>query len=1178
MFYARMYRVAGFCLFLITFLAAHRATGQITTTTDTFKIYSPDTTLYLQHKFILQGSEKVYCNSNLFIRQKDYFINYTRGFVSFKNHCKSAFAATDTPYIVSVTYRSFPYNIPAEYSSHIVVVKYDSARNKNISLVEESKPVNIDDFFGTDIKKNGSIVRGFTIGSNRDLTLNSGFRMNLSGKLTNDIEVNAALTDESTPIQPEGNTRTLNEFDKVYVTISSPHLGTTLGDFEYARSDGEFANISRKLQGAMAAANYPNASVTIGAAVDRGKFTTQEITPIDGSQGPYQLVGNNGDREIVIVAGTESVYLDGEKMVRGETNDYVIDYSNAQITFTPKHLITNRSRIVVDFEYSDMQYQRSFLGASATTVLGDRSLKINISGYQEADDPSSPIDISLSDSDKTLLGNAGGDQLKASRSGVRFAGRDSITGVGKGQYALDSLLVNGKELFIYRFVQPTDTLMMKNALYNVTFSYVGNGKGDYNREGFGQYNFVGIGQGSYLPIVILPMPRMQRLADVNAAYQFGKSEKVYFEYAASSFDANRLSSLSGVNTNGYALKFGIDLASDHLKVGSSEIGMVKLSSTSRFVNDNFTPIGRTTSVEFNREWGIDTVLAENELINQAHLEFSPSGKLSRLTIGADIGNIARGNSFNSDRYSASFSLTGDSSYVPSISYHSTFLRTRDNFLSNNGTWFRQYGLMTFSPGNFSPGFKFEMEDRRTTQTSTDSLQLNSYRFVEFGPQIGIAGYLNMNILADVYARYEDAVFRGTMIPSAQSITEDINVKFNEWKHFASNLSLTYRRKKYSEPFRTSENLDNEVFLGRWGARYSPLSRGIEADLFYQATTQRMARLQQIFWKVPVGQGQYIWVDGNHNGQVDITNPADFQPTRFDGDYVLLTQPTTTLYPVINLKTNLRIGIRPSRFITNDGSLFKKLVTVFSFDTYWRIEENNQTTNTADIYLLHLSKFLNDSLTIAGSNSFQQDIYVFENDPDFSMRFRFTQNKSLNQFAFAAERGFQRERSTRMRVKLSSVFYEQLDLSFNDNDVSSRYAVRAHQIIGRRVSSELSYRPNAIVTSSFTLTYSQNIDNSRASLTAVMNSQNLKVIYSFLTRGKIRFELERDEVLLQNFTGSYDVPFELSQGLISGITYLWQFGFDYQVNSFIQATASYNGRLEGGGSPVHTLQAEIRAFF
>jgi hypothetical protein len=42
--------------------------------------------------------------------------------------------------------------------------------------------------------------------------------------------------------------------------------------------------------------------------------------------------------------------------------------------------------------------------------------------------------------------------------------------------------------------------------------------------------------------------------------------------------------------------------------------------------------------------------------------------------------------------------------------------------------------------------------------------------------------------------------------------------------------------------------------------------------------------------------------------------------------------------------------------------------------------------------------------------------------------------------------------------------------------------------------------------------------------------------------------------------------------------LWSVAFDYRVTQFIQATMNYDGRTEGGRSPVHTARAEVRAFF
>ena len=99
-------------------------------------------------------------------------------------------------------------------------------------------------------------------------------------------------------------------------------------------------------------------------------------------QGPYQLTGLSGERDIIVLAGTEKVFLDGIEMVRGENNDYIIEYANATITFTPKKLITNASRISVDFEYTDRRYSRNFLGTSGIKKFMNEKLKIAFNIYR----------------------------------------------------------------------------------------------------------------------------------------------------------------------------------------------------------------------------------------------------------------------------------------------------------------------------------------------------------------------------------------------------------------------------------------------------------------------------------------------------------------------------------------------------------------------------------------------------------------------------------------------------------------------------------------------------------------------------------------------------------------------------------------------------------------------------
>ena len=88
------------------------------------------------------------------------------------------------------------------------------------------------------------------------------------------------------------------------------------------------------------------------------------------------MVGINNEKALIVVAGTETVYIDGEKLKRGENNEYVIDYSLAEITFTTNRLVTSATRVTVDFEYMDRQYERNLIGGNAATNLFDDNLKL----------------------------------------------------------------------------------------------------------------------------------------------------------------------------------------------------------------------------------------------------------------------------------------------------------------------------------------------------------------------------------------------------------------------------------------------------------------------------------------------------------------------------------------------------------------------------------------------------------------------------------------------------------------------------------------------------------------------------------------------------------------------------------------------------------------------------------
>ncbi|MDP3580901.1 MAG: hypothetical protein Q8S39_03130, partial [Ignavibacteria bacterium] len=390
-------------------------------------------------------SEKVFLGSKQ-LNRNDYVIDYSSG--QFKLDSQLNYSLLDTLIII---YKSIKVNLQDEYKHRNLEIRLDE---KTLDTLRFAKPrsstLTAESIFGKDLHKSGALVRGFTIGTNRDFTLNSGLRLQMTGKLSADIELVAALSDENTPIQPEGNTETLDELDKVFIELKHKNAVGTFGDYEFNLHESEFAQITRKLQGLQGEFKFDETKGKVAIAGSRGKFNSNLLQGQDGNQGPYRLGGANNERAIFVIAGSEKVFVDGVAMKRGENNDYVIDYSNAEVTFTAKRLITSASRITVEFEYTDQKFKRNFLGADFATKLFSDKLKIGVSYFQEGDDENSPIDFSYTDAQLTILKEAGSDRNKAVISGISIAPLDSL-GKTQGNYLKVDTLINQQSFSYYKY-------------------------------------------------------------------------------------------------------------------------------------------------------------------------------------------------------------------------------------------------------------------------------------------------------------------------------------------------------------------------------------------------------------------------------------------------------------------------------------------------------------------------------------------------------------------------------------------------------------------------------------------------------------------------------------------------------------------------------------------------------
>ena len=1122
-----------------------------------FEFFSTDTTLRLQHEFIVNGSEQVLLDSVRLNSGTDYLFDTRFGILKLQASSIGSTAKDTTHKKLIVRYQAFPFSFKQKYQHRIPIIKVDTSTGEQIKVFQPSKPFSLDDFFGSNLQKSGSIVRGFTIGTNRDLSLNSGFRMQMSGNITNDVQVVAALTDENTPIQPEGTTQTLQEVDKVFVELQGGNFGATLGDFTMSLSGSEFGNVNRKLQGARGEARFQteslNGDLSVAGAVTRGKFTTNQSQGIDGVQGPYRLTGRNGERAIIVIAGTERVYVNGEQMTRGEINDYVIDYATGEITFTPRRLISKASRIVVDFEYTDRQFSRSLIAATTGAQFFTDKWSLHANIIRESDDQDSPIDVTLSDADKDTLRQAGDDRLKATRSGVEFVEP------GRGQYRL----VTDSTGTYYQYA-PQDTL---NAVYSISFSFVGDGKGDYDRISIGQYKYVGSMKGRYLPIRFLPMPQAHTLSDVALKGIITDNLQVTGEYALSNFDANRFSSLSDGDNSGSAVKFALQFTPKSVKFGGMDLGSFDLRLRDRYVGKRFVAIDRTNEVEFNRKWNIEDSTMVDEEIREAELSYQP---VNFLNVNGGYGRISRGATFSSNRYTASSQIFGEK--LPKVNYNLEVIQSNNTINDNAGSWIRHRAFAEHQAGIVTPALRYEGEVFRNRGQRADTLKQGSFRFHEIIPRVSLAGFGRMSFVAEFGWRWDDSLTVGLLRRSSNSFTQHYGWQLQEWKTLSTNLDLTIRDRKFTQEFKQRNNEDVETILLRSQTRFNPLNRGVESDWLYEIATERGAKQERIFQQVPKGTGNYMYIgDANNNRIIDA---PDFQLSRFDGDFIALSVPLDDLVPVIDLKASARVRLNLSRMLTS-GTWYGKVLSTLSSETYFRVEEKSTEQDRKQIYLLHFSKFLRDEATLSGSHLISQDVYFLENNPSVSVRLRFSQRRGLTQFALLNERSFTRERSIRLRWHLVQEISNQVDFVERSDDLSSsQQNNRIRQVMSKNISTDIGYRPAQNIELGFKIGVGRASNGDTT--TVDLNDQSIRLVYSFEGKGQARLEFTREEVRFDK--PLVFVPFELTNGRRAGRTLLWRLGFDYRVTKFLQGSFFYDGRSEAEQKPIHTANAEVRAFF
>lgn len=1079
---------------------------------------------------------------------------------------------------VQITYRVFPYKLNA-VAQHF---NFDSIRNNFLAekpYVFRYGNKNTSGIFDFgNINYNGSFGRGISFGNSQDAVLNSNLNLQLNGFIGDSLELTAAVTDNNLPIQPDGNTQDLRDFDRIFLQVKKRTWQVNFGDIDIRQSKNYFLNFYKRLQGVSFITDNKigrsiSSSLLLSGSVAKGKFNRQVLLPVEGNQGPYRLQGANNELFFTVLAGTERVFMDGEMLQRGEDQDYVINYNTAELTFTPKRMVTKDKRIQVEFEYADRNFLNSNLYVNDELKFKNK-LFLSIAAFSNQDAKNSSINQSLDVKQKQFLADVGDGIYKAFYSG----GTADTFAVDKILYRKIDTVYNSRSdsIFVY------DT-SRQQPLYNVSFTYLGAGKGNYrqiiNASNGRVFQWIqpdegNNRQGDWEPVILLVSPKKLQLVTVAASYFINAKTVLKTEVAVSKYDVNLFSSKDKSNDDALAAKLQLISDDKPIRIFKKQLQLQSLIGY-EYVQQNFKPLERLRNVEFNRDWSLPYIVnpADERIANAGFKLYDKKSNSLRY----DIINYNRSDSFNGFRHTLehameiyNWRITDRVSFttVDAASQQGSYLRptinvskllTRVRNIKVGGSYLGEYNrqriklLDTLSPLSF--GFSVWEAYIKSDETKLDKWGLS---------------YFTRNDLYPV----KDKLLKADRSDNINFYTELLSSERHQFR-----FNGTYRKLNVLNAA-VSRLKAEESLLGRAEYLVNEWKGLLTGNILYEVGAGQEQKREFSFIEVPAGQGEYTWNDYNSNGLKELN---EFETALFSDQrkYIRVNTPTNQYVKANYIQFNYSVDINPSVLAAWTKAVgAKKLLSKLSATSSLQINKKNISTGGFEFN--PFTKKVVDTTILTLSSFLSNTIFFNRIHPKWGMDVSHVLSNGKSLLTYGVESRRLRSLSFKGRWNISKNFTSNITLrSVLNQLLTPNFSNRNYLIRQQLAEPAVSYVNDTRLRFTLSYSYSSKKNSQGFAEQSINHILGTELKYNVVSSSTVNAKFSLNNIDFKFAPGgsaNSTAGYILLDGLLPGKNYLWNLEFTKRLSGNIEMSLQYDGRKPGTARTVHIGRALVRAIF
>lgn len=1101
----------------------------------------------------------------------DYKLDFIRGLIYFSKR-----PDIDT---LHISYRVFPYRLNPVAQR----ISFDSIVNRDYI-----QPITYNDNnlgqrgmfdFGT-LKANGSFGRQIAFGNSQDAVVNSTLNMQLEGMLGDSIEVQAAITDNNIPIQPDGNTQQLNEFDQVFLQFKKKDWQLSLGDIDIRQNKSYFLNFYKRLQGvAFQTTNKISKNLTantlLSGSIAKGKFNRNVIEGLEGNQGPYRLTGANNEIFFIILAGTERVFINGELLQRGEDQDYVINYNTAEVTFTPKRMITKDSRIQVEFEYADRNYLNANIFLNEELEIG-KKLKLRIGAFNNSDAKNSQINQILDNGQKQFLSQVG-DSIQNAL--YPTAVKDTFS-VNKILYK-KIFYTNGAVIdSFYQYSTNPDS-----AQYNVAFSDVGVGKGNYVADFSGAngkvYRFIPpngtIKQGQFEPVTILVTPKKQQIVNLGIDYSVTKNTLLKTEVAMSNYDVNTFSKINNGDDLGFAGKFQLMNTKQFATKNKLQLNT---GLDYEYVQDKFKPLERIRNVEFTRDWGlpvqqVPVPVTENIIKASAGLKND-----KKHSIDYQFTNYHRSDNYNGFQNAVVHKVD-----IRGWQFNNQFIITNFNTLNDKGYFVRPtLDLSKLFPhiGNYRIGINYALERNATKNKYADTLTPVSFAFDTYSVYLKSDENKKNRYGITFFTRADKFPYGKSLIQANRSMNLNLKTELLKNPEHQLTLDATFRKLKVINAA-LSPQKDDQTVLGRAQYVVNKWKGLLTGDVLYELGSGQEQKRDFAYLEVPAGQGQYVWNDYDSNG-VQSLNEFELALFPDQAKYIRVFTPTNQYIKANYTTLNYSLNINPHAVLTSpDLKGITNFISRLNFQSSMQV--NKKSVAKGDFEFNPFKYGLTDTALITLTTTIVNTLSFNRFSSKWGLDLSNLRNGGKSLLTYGYESRKQNNWNLKLRWNLSKSF------TFTVNSQKGITALfTASKVFDNRNYLLNIYNVNPAIDfiqgTSFRLSTGYKLETKKNDAVyggekTNSNSINVESKYNILQSTSIGGKFTFDNIKFTSPTGNSSnstTGYTMLDGLLPGKNYIWNLTLTKRLLNNLELSVQYDGRKPGTARTVHVGKASLTALF